>query len=148
MAYLIYTDGSCPKNDGNHPGGWACIIIGDETVELSGGELVTTNNRMELMSVIQGLEAVAEGSEAIVYSDSAYVVNCFRDKWYFKWRKNGWINAAGKPVENKDLWERLISAVEKRKIKFEKVKGHSTNENNNRADELAGLAVPIIKKED
>lgn len=144
MAYIIYTDGSCPKNDGKNPGGWACVIIGDnsEVKEVTGGELVTTNNRMELMSVIMSLENIPVGSEAIVHSDSAYVVNCFRDKWYVKWQRNGWISSAGTPVDNKDLWERLIALVEARTVKFQKVKGHSNNELNNRCDELAGNAVP------
>jgi len=151
LAYIIYTDGSCPKNDGKHPGGWACVILSNDTSdgkpltqEVTGGELVTTNNRMELMAVIQSLEHIPEGSEAIVHCDSAYVVNCFRDKWYVKWQRNGWISAAGTPVDNKDLWERLITVVGKNKVTFQKVKGHSTNELNNRCDELAGNAVPPI----
>lgn len=141
--YIIYTDGSCPKNDGNNPGGWACVITDDETVELSGGEQVTTNNRMELTAVIKALQHIPEGSQAKVHSDSAYIVNCFRDKWYVKWQKNGWISSAGKPVENKDLWETLIALTKTSQIEFVKVKGHSTSELNNRCDELAGLAVPV-----
>jgi ribonuclease HI len=75
-----------------------------------------------------------------VYSDSAYVVNCFLQKWYVKWKRNGWVNSAGKPVENKDLWEALLGLVRDRQVEFIKVKGHASNEFNNRCDELAGIA--------
>jgi ribonuclease HI len=94
---------------------------------------------MELKSVIEGLKATPISSEIDLYSDSAYVVNCFKDKWYTKWRKNGWINSAKKPVENKDLWEILLQLVEARNVTFCKVKGHADNKWNNRCDQLAKI---------
>lgn len=138
--FKIYTDGSCPKNDGKHPGGWAAII--NETIELSGGELITTNNRMEMQAAIAGLEYLKETSEVEVYSDSAYLINCFVKGWYKKWVVNGWLNSQGNTVENKDLWEKLLILTKKHKVTWIKVKGHSDNVLNNRCDELAGLAVP------
>lgn len=145
----IYTDGSCSSNPG--PGGWAAILIqeGDNptTRDISGSDPDTTNNRMEMLAVIEGLRAIDKdksipADEPIeVYSDSAYIVNCFKDGWYKKWQKNGWTNSAGKPVENKDLWEAMISLVHKRNASLKKVKGHANDELNNRCDELAKKAV-------
>jgi ribonuclease HI len=102
---------------------------------------------MEMLAVIEGLRAIDKdksipADEPIeVYSDSAYIVNCFKDGWYKKWQKNGWTNSAGKPVENKDLWEAMISLVHKRNASLKKVKGHANDELNNRCDELAKKAV-------
>ena len=137
----IYTDGACSGNPG--PGGWAAIIIDDGVeAELSGGESSTTNNRMELMGPIQGLRALLTRRVVGVYSDSAYVVNCFRDKWYEGWRKNGWRNSQKKPVENRDLWEALLAEVERHAVTWHKVAGHSGHELNDRADALARSAIP------
>ena len=137
----IYTDGACSGNPG--PGGWAAIIIDDGVeAELSGGESSTTNNRMELMGPIQGLRALPTRRAVAVHSDSAYVVNCFRDKWYEGWRKNGWRNSQKKPVENRDLWEALLAEVERHTVTWHKVAGHSGHEMNDRADALARAAIP------
>ena len=137
----IYTDGACSGNPG--PGGWAAIIIDDGVeAELSGGESSTTNNRMELMGPIQGLRALPTRRVVGVYSDSAYVVNCFRDKWYEGWRKNGWRISQKKPVENRDLWEALLAEVERHAVTWHKVAGHSGHELNDRVDALARAAIP------
>jgi len=137
----IYTDGACSGNPG--PGGWAAILIEDGTeIELSGGESSTTNNRMELMAPLQGLRSLAERRTVDLYSDSAYVVNCFRDKWYEGWRKNGWRNSQKKPVENRDLWEALLAEVARHDVTWHKVAGHSGHDLNDRADALARSAIP------
>ena len=136
---LIYTDGSTLKNPG--PGGWAALLMENGGVrELTGTDPATTNNRMEMMGVIEGLRTTPYGAEVQVYSDSAYVVNCFLQKWFVKWKRNGWVNSMGKPVENQDLWEVLLGLVRDRQVEFVKVKGHASNEFKNRCDELAGIA--------
>lgn len=143
---VIYTDGSCFKNGKGGPGGWAAVISKDtETpIQISGGEQPTTNNRMEMKAVVESLkyvDALVDNKELIeVYSDSAYIVNCFRDGWWKKWCNNGWINSAGKPVENKDLWEAMLKITSKKNVEFKKVKGHSDSELNNLCDELARTA--------
>jgi ribonuclease HI len=137
----IYVDGACSGNPG--PGGWAAILIEDGTeIELSGGESSTTNNRMELMAPLQGLRSLPERRIVELYSDSAYVVNCFRDKWYEGWRRNGWRNSQKKPVENRDLWEALLGEVARHDVTWHKVAGHSGHELNDRADALARAAIP------
>lgn len=135
----IYTDGSCAKNPG--PGGWAAVFVQDDNIvsNISGKDAATTNNRMEMMAVIEGIKA-APDEKLEVYCDSAYVVNCFKQGWYKKWRQNGWIGSSGKPVENKDLWEQLILLTESHNVTFNKVKGHSDDKYNNLCDELAGKA--------
>lgn len=136
----IYTDGACSGNPG--PGGWAAILVdGDTEREISGAEAWTTNQRMEMTGVLQGLRALAPGRAADVYSDSAYVVNGFRDKWYVRWRENGWKNTQKKPVENRDLWEALLTEVESRDVAWHKVAGHSGHPLNDRADRLAVAAI-------
>ena len=137
----IYTDGACSGNPG--PGGWAAILIEDgNEIELSGGESHTTNQRMELTGPIEGLRALSGRRAAAIHSDSAYVVNCFRDKWYLRWRANGWRNAQKKPVENRDLWEALLELVEQHDVTWHKVAGHSGHPLNDRADALARAAIP------
>ncbi|MGN1201416.1 MAG: ribonuclease HI [Candidatus Caccovivens sp.] len=133
---VLYTDGACSGNPG--AGGWASILSykGKEKV-LSGGEEMTTNNRMELMAVIMGLESVKEGSVVKVHSDSAYVVNAFNQGWLENWKRAGWKTSSKSDVLNKDLWQRLVSVVENLQVEFVKVKGHSDNALNNRCDELA-----------
>ena len=132
----IYTDGACSGNPG--PGGWASILMaGGAKKELSGGERDTTNNRMELMAVIEGLKALKRPCKVDIYSDSAYVVNAFDQDWIGKWVKNGWKNSAKAEVANSDLWKELIGLTAKHTVTFHKVKGHSDNEFNNRCDELA-----------
>ena len=132
----IYTDGACSGNPG--PGGWAAILMaGGAKKEMSGGERDTTNNRMELMAVIEGLKALKRPCKVDIYSDSAYVVNAFEQNWIGKWVKNGWKNSAKAEVANSDLWKELISLTAVHNVTFHKVKGHSDNEFNNRCDELA-----------
>ena len=132
----IYTDGACSGNPG--PGGWAAILMaGGAKKELSGGEKDTTNNRMELMAVIEGLNALKRPCKVDIYSDSAYVVNAFEQNWIDKWIKNGWKNSAKAEVANSDLWKRLLELTKTHNVTFHKVKGHADNEFNNRCDELA-----------
>ena len=132
----IYTDGACSGNPG--PGGWGAILMAQGAKkEISGGEKVTTNNRMELSAVIFALEKLNKPCEVEIYSDSAYVVNAFNQNWIKGWQKNGWKNSAKAPVANIDLWQRLIELTKVHKVKFIKVKGHADNEFNNRCDELA-----------
>lgn len=132
----IYTDGACSGNPG--PGGWASILMaGGARKELSGGENDTTNNRMELMAVIEGLRALKRPCKVDIYSDSAYVVNAFEQNWIGKWMRNGWKNSAKAEVANSDLWKELIELTSMHKVTFHKVKGHADNEYNNRCDELA-----------
>ena len=137
---LIYTDGACSGNPG--PGGWGCVLIynGVEK-ELSGGNSDTTNNIMEITAVLEGLKALKFPCEVDLYSDSAYVVNCFNQGWIYNWITKGWKTASGEPVKNKELWEELYSLTKKHKVTFYKVKGHADNKYNNRCDELARNAI-------
>jgi len=141
MKHTIYTDGACKGNPG--PGGWAFLVLNEaeEIIhESSGGEsATTTNNRMEMLAVIEGLKHFngSPGSVIEIKSDSAYVVNCMNQGWISGWIRKGWINSAKKPVINKDLWQEMSSLVEKHNCTFTHVKGHSTNPFNNRVDELA-----------
>jgi len=137
---IVYTDGACSGNPG--PGGWAAIIVdGGRERELSGAETSTTNQRMELRAAIEGLHALEGRRTVALYSDSAYVVNCFRDRWYVRWRQNGWRNAQKKPVDNRDLWETLITLAERHDVTWHKVAGHSGDPLNERADRLARAAI-------
>ena len=123
----IYTDGACSGNQNEtNIGGWGSILeFGDSQKELHGGELNTTNNRMELTAVIEALKILKrDGLTIEIFTDSSYVASCFRDKWYVNWRKNGWMTSGKKPVENRELWEELIGLVEKNKVEFFRVKGH------------------------
>ena len=132
----IYTDGACSGNPG--PGGWAAILIaGNYRKELSGGEANTTNNRMELAGVINGLRALTRPCNVTIFSDSAYVVNAFNQNWIDKWMTNGWKNSAKAEVANSDLWKELAVLTATHKVTFSKVKGHADDELNNRCDELA-----------
>jgi len=137
---VIYTDGACLGNPG--PGGWAAIVIdGSETRELSGAEPASTNQRMELTAAIEGLRALGAPRRVALYSDSAYVVNCFREAWHETWQRNGWKNAQRKPVENRDLWEALIALAGRHRVTWHKVRGHSGDPLNERADRLARAAI-------
>jgi ribonuclease HI len=132
----IYTDGACSGNPG--PGGYAAILIYNRhEKEISGGEKDTTNNRMELMAAIAGLEALREPCEVDLYSDSKYLIDCISKGWAADWRKRGWIKADRKPALNADLWERLLDLLEIHKVSFHWVKGHAENEYNKRCDRLA-----------
>ncbi len=134
-----YTDGACLGNPG--PGGWACVLIfGDTQKELSDGERQTTNQRMELVAAIKALEALKRPCHVTLYSDSAYLVNAFRQRWVDRWQRTGWQTSAKKDVANRDLWERLIALTDVHTVTWSKVKGHADNELNNRCDELARAA--------
>ncbi len=136
---VLYTDGSCSGNPG--PGGWAAILIHGATQrELTGFEKLTTNNRMELTGAIEGLDALKEPCEVTLHTDSAYMLRAFTDGWLKKWQKNGWLTASKKPVENQDLWKRLLELEKRHKIVWAKVKGHADDRLNNRCDELAVAA--------
>ncbi len=132
----IYTDGACSGNPG--PGGWGAILIYKESkLELSGYAEHTTNNRMELRAPIEALSRLKEPCEVDLYSDSSYLVNAFVKDWLGSWLKSGWKKSDKKPVENQDLWEELLKLAAVHKIAWHKVKGHASNELNNRCDELA-----------
>jgi ribonuclease HI len=142
----LYTDGACSGNPG--PGGWAWAVAPDGEPHASGGERVTTNQRMELYAVIDALRAMeaAAGSggagEIEVVSDSTYVVNCFRDRWWVRWQANGWKNAKKQPVANDDLWRELVDLVNRLGVRFRWVKGHSGDRLNDLVDRLAVAAIP------
>jgi ribonuclease HI len=139
VAVTIYTDGACSGNPG--PGGWgAVLILGEHMKELSGGEVDTTNNRMELLAAIRALEALKRPCRVTLYSDSAYLVNAFEKRWIDGWQRNGWKNSQKKPVENQDLWLHLIALTSIHNVGFVKVKGHADNQWNNRCDQLAVAA--------
>ncbi len=124
---MIYTDGGCSNNqEKENVGGWGAVLeYGEHIKELHGGELNTTNNRMELTAVIEALKALTKDGQNIkVFSDSSYVMNCFREKWYVNWEKNGWKNAKKEPVENKELWQELLALTKKHHCEFYRVKGH------------------------
>jgi len=136
----VYTDGACSGNPG--PGGWAAIIIdGDQERVVSGGAPHTTNQRMELQAVAEGLGAVPGRRRIHVYSDSAYIVNCFRERWWERWEKNGWVAAMKRPVVNRDLWELLIAQSRRHDVTWHWVKGHSGHPLNDRVDLLARQAI-------
>jgi ribonuclease HI len=137
----IYTDGACSGNPG--PGGWGAVLLyQDYRKEISGGNDLTTNQRMELTAVIEALKALkVTGWEVVVYSDSAYIVNAFKQNWLSKWEKNDWKNSKKEAVANQDLWKELIALSHRNHIKVEKVKGHSGVKWNERCDELARNAI-------
>ena len=137
---IIYTDGACSGNPG--PGGWGSILMykGNKK-EISGGKKETTNNIMELTAVIEGLKLLKFPCKVKLYSDSAYVVNAFNQKWIYGWLKNGWKNSSKDPVKNKELWQELYELTKIHEVEFIKVKGHADNEYNNRCDELARNAI-------
>jgi len=133
---IIYTDGACKGNPG--PGGWAAILECKGTEkELSGGEPQCTNNRMELMAVLKGLEALTKPCNVTIISDSKYVVDSVNKRWLFNWPKRGWRNSLNEPTPNRELWERLLVLLQHHKVTFQWVKGHANNPKNERCDELA-----------
>ena len=140
MKYKIYTDGACTGNPG--PGGWGAVIFDqdDKQKNISGSEKNTTNNRMELLAVIMSLKKIKTNSEVVIFTDSTYVKNGITE-WIKNWKKNGWKNSNKKPVKNKDLWVKLDKLCEANSVSWKWVKGHSTNEFNNLADELATKAI-------
>jgi ribonuclease HI len=138
---LIYTDGSSSPVD--HSGGWAAILIaGTRARVVQGWEVDTTNQRMELRAAIGGLSALKRTRrwEVKVYSDSAYLVNCFLQGWLAKWRQNGWYTYRNKPVANRELWEQLELLAKRHDVEFEHVKGHAGHVLNERVDRLASEA--------
>lgn len=136
----IYTDGACSGNPG--VGGWCAILMYNGHVkEISGFNKQTTNNRMEVFSIIQGLMQLKESCEVTVYSDSAYAVNTINEGWLENWKRNNWKNAKNESVKNQDLWNDLCVRMSKHSVQFVKVKGHSDNVYNNRCDELARAAI-------
>ena len=131
----LYTDGACRGNPGK--GGWGAILVyGSYKKELAGGERETTNNRMELMAAISGLEALREPCEVTLYSDSKYLVDAFLEGWIESWRQHGWKRGKDE-LKNPDLWERLYKLTEIHKVSFVWVKGHCGHEYNERCDTLA-----------
>ncbi len=140
----LYTDGACSGNPG--AGGWGAVLLfGEHRREISGGERETTNNRMELTAVIEGLLRLKYACHVDVYSDSAYTVNGFAEGWVYEWEKSGWKKADKKPVLNDDLWRTLLSLTRTHEVVFHKVKGHADNELNNRCDELARAAIKALE---
>ncbi len=138
----VYTDGACSGNPG--PGGWAWAVAPNGQRRASGGEPRTTNQRMEIRAVLEALRALAEDAGPIeVVSDSTYVVNCFRDRWWEGWMRNGWRNSKKQPVANRDLWEPLVELVRARgDVTFRWVKGHGADPLNDLVDGLAVAAIP------
>lgn len=132
----LYTDGACSGNPG--PGGWGAILEWEgHEKELSGGEISTTNNRMELTGVIRGLEALKEPCVVELYSDSKYVIDALEKGWAVGWQKRGWVKSDKKPALNPDLWQRLLELCQVHQVRCHWVKGHGENPKNNRCDELA-----------
>ena len=124
------------------PGGWGAILMfNDVKKEISRGNPDTTNNIMEITAVIEALKLLKKPCEVDLYSDSAYVVNCFNNGWIYNWIKNNWKTASKEPVKNKELWQELYSLTKTHDVTFNKVKGHADNEFNNRCDELARMAI-------
>jgi len=135
----IFTDGACSGNPG--PGGWAAILrCGPHEKEISGGELATTNNRMELTAAIRALEALARPSKVTIHTDSRYLIDGLR-LWLPRWKENGWKTASGKSVKNADLWQALEAAITRHDVSWRWVAGHSGHSENDRADALARAAI-------
>ena len=138
---VIFTDGACSGNPG--PGGWGSVLLyNGHRRELSGGEAETTNNRMEMMAVIQALETLKRPCKAIIHTDSVYVMKGMTE-WISEWKMRGWKTAAKKPVKNVELWQRLEEAVNSHVVEWVWIKGHSGVPENERADELARMAIPV-----
>ena len=134
----IYTDGACSGNPG--PGGWGAILMyNDIKKEISGGENPTTNNKMELTAAIEALSMLKMPCEVDLYSDSAYLINCFQNNWLKGWKAKNWVNSKREKVKNVELWMKLDELNKTHKINWIKVKGHADNEYNNRCDELARM---------
>lgn len=145
---ILYTDGACSGNPGI--GGWGCVLKSDKyslKKEFSGVAVDTTNNKMELTAVIEGLKKLKMSCYVEIYSDSAYVVNAFELGWVKNWIANSWKTADKKEVKNVELWQELLELCSKHKVSWFKVKGHADNEYNNRCDYLATHAISQYKKD-
>ena len=145
---FAYTDGACSGNPG--PGGWGVLMIARangevvKTRELSGGEAMTTNNRMELMAAISALEALSRGTALTIVTDSAYVKNGVTE-WIHGWKRNGWKTSGRDPVKNAELWQRLDAAQARHKVVWKWIKGHAGHAENEKADELARMGMAPYK---
>lgn len=140
---VIYTDGACSGNPG--PGGWGAFLqYNGKTKELCGGEVETTNNRMELTAAIEAINSLKRSTIAELHTDSTYVKDGIT-KWMVNWKRNGWKTAAKKPVKNKDLWLALDEAISKHQIRWKWVKGHAGDPGNEKADELANVGMEKFK---
>ena len=140
---IIYTDGACSGNPGK--GGWGAILMyGEHRKEISGGEIETSNNRMELTAPIEALKLLKKPCIVKLYSDSAYLINAFIQGWIYNWQKNGWKTSDKKDVKNRDLWEEIYKFTKIHKIEWIKVKGHSDNEFNKLCDKMAVNAIKNI----
>ncbi|MAL78620.1 MAG: ribonuclease HI [Sneathiella sp.] len=141
---VIYTDGACSGNPG--PGGWGALLhYKEQTKELCGGEMETTNNRMELTAAIKAISALKRRSVVELHTDSTYVKDGIT-KWMEGWKRNGWKTAAKKPVKNQDLWLALDEAISQHQIRWKWVKGHAGDPGNEKADELANKGMEKFKK--
>lgn len=141
----VYTDGACRGNPG--PGGWGAILVyGAREKELSGGEAETTNNRMELMAAICGLQALREPCKVTLYSDSKYLVDAVTLGWAASWKKKGWKKADGKPAKNEDLWDTLLNLLAVHTVTMRWVKGHNGHDYNERCDQLATTKADSFRK--
>jgi ribonuclease HI len=139
----IFTDGACRGNPG--PGGWGALLrSGDHERELRGGEVETTNNRMELTAAIEALRALRHSCKVTITTDSVYVRDGIT-KWLANWERNGWRTAAKKPVKNRELWQALASEVARHEVQWFWVKGHSGHAENERADQLANYAIDELE---
>lgn len=141
----LYTDGACSGNPG--PGGWGAVLLyGDHEKEISGAVADTTNNRMEMLAVIEGLRALKDKCEVTIFTDSTYVMKGMTE-WLSGWKANGWKTAAKKPVKNQDLWLELEAELAKHAVTWQWVKGHAGDEYNERADKLAYNESQLLKEE-
>ena len=141
----IYTDGACSGNPG--PGGTGTVLLfGGARKEISTGYILTTNNRMEILAVIEGLNALKEPCKVALYSDSKYVVDAINKGWVVKWRANNWMRNKKEMALNIDLWETMLELLEKHEVEFIWVKGHASNVENNRCDQLARDAIDKEEK--
>ncbi|HEY5197038.1 MAG TPA: ribonuclease HI [Solirubrobacteraceae bacterium] len=131
-----WTDGACSGNPG--PGGWAALLrIGEREREVSGGERLTTNNRMEMLAVLEGLRALRRPCRVLLHTDSRYVMDAFTKGWLVKWQRNGWRRADKQPVKNRELWEELVVECGRHEVEWTWVRGHAGTLDNERVDGLA-----------
>ena len=145
QAIEIFTDGACKGNPG--PGGWGVLLrLGEHEKRLYGGELETTNNRMELLAAIRGLEALKRPASVVLTTDSQYVMKGVRE-WMPNWKKRGWKTASKQPVKNVDLWQQLDALVSQHEVEWRWVRGHTGHRENEIADELANLGVQHVLSE-